>query len=190
MNSLSIAILYSLSGFLMKLSDDEYDEKSNKIIAIFIGILCGVAIAYLSSNNIDASYIFLGILIGTALSFKIDGIHHIVTLFTFLTLFFVLGIPVLNLATLGICVVSAFIDEIGNDNERIYRKNKLLKVFFDYRFSMKIAIFILAILGFYQSLTGFQIANIYFLNISTFIFFLLFEISYELAGFIFKRYFT
>lgn len=172
----------------MKLSDDEYDEKSNKRIAIVIGVLCGVAIAYLSSTNIDASYIFIGILLGTALSFKIDGIHHIVTLVTFLILFFILGIPVLNLATLGICIVSAFIDELGNDNERIYRKSMFLKAFFDYRFSMKIAIFILAILGTYQSLTGFQIANIDFLNISTFIYFLLFEISYELAGFIFKKY--
>jgi hypothetical protein len=187
-NYLLIAILYSLSGFLMKFSDDEYDEKSNKTIAVFIGILCGVSIAYLSSNNIDASYIFIGILIGTALSFKIDGIHHIITLITFLVLFFIWGLPVLNLVTLGICIASAFIDEIGNDNEKIYKKNKFLKVFFDYRFSMKIAIFILCILGFYQSLTGFQIANIDFLNISTFIYFLLFEISYELAGFIFKKY--
>ena len=188
MNFLSIAILYALSGFLMKLSDDEYDEKSNKIIAIIIGILCGLAIAYLSSNNIDASYIFIGILIGTGLSFKIDGIHHLLTLLTFLVLLLILHIPSLNLITLGICIFSAFIDEIGNDNQRIYKKNKFLKVFFEYRFSMKIAIFILAILGFYQDLTGFQIANIVFLNISTFIYFLLFEISYELAGFTFKKY--
>ena len=172
----------------MKLSDDEYDEKSNKIIAIVIGIVCGIAIAYLSSNNIDASYIFIGILIGTGLSFKIDGIHHIVTLLTFLLLFFTWGVPTLNIATLGICVASAFIDEIGNDNEKIYGKNKFLKVFFEYRFSMKIAIFILAILGFYHSLTGFQIANIDFLNISTLIYFLLFELSYELSGFTFKKY--
>ena len=188
MNFLTTAILYALSGFLMKLSDDEYDEKSNKIIAIFLGILCGLAIAYLSSNNIDASYIFIGILIGTGLSFKIDGIHHIITLLTFLLFFFIWGIPALNLATLGLCVVSAFIDEIGNDNERIYKRNKFFKVFFEYRFTMKIAIFLLCFLGFLQGFADFQIANIEFLSISTFFYFLLFEISYELASFTFKKY--
>ena len=171
----------------MKLSDDEYDEKSNKKIAIVIGILSAVAIAYLSSNNLDASYIFIGILIGTLLSFKIDGIHHIVTFFTFLFLLFILGMPSLSLATLGFCAFSAFIDEIGNDNKRIY-KNKFFKVFFEYRFTMKIAIFILSFLSVFQSFTCFQIANFDFLSISTFFYFLLFEISYELAGFTFKKY--
>jgi hypothetical protein len=189
-NFLTIAILYSLSGFLMKLSDDEYDEKSNKIIAIVIGILCAVAIAYLSVNNIDASYIFIGILIGSLLSFKIDGIHHIVTLITFLLLLFIWGVPSLNLATLGFCGASALIDELGNDNEKIYKKNKLFKVFFEYRFTMKIAIFILAILGFIQSFIIFHIANIDFLSFSTFFYFLLFEISYEFAGFTFKKCFS
>jgi chromate transport protein ChrA len=187
-NFLSIAILYILSGFLMKLSDDEYDEKSNKTIAIVIGVLCAVAISFLSSNNIEASYIFIGIMIGTGLSLKIDGIHHILTLITFIVLLFIWGIHDLNLATLGICTVSAFIDEIGNDNEIICKKNKFLKVFFEYRLTMKITILILSFLGFYQSFTGFQIVNINFLSISTFICFLLFEISYELAGFTFKNY--
>ena len=188
MNFLLIAILYTLSGFLMKLSDDEYDEKSNKFIAIVIGILCGIAIAYLTSNNIEASYIFIGILIGSLFSLKIDGIHHVFTFFTFIALLLILGIPDLNLATLGICAISAFMDEIGNDNEQLYKKSNFFKVFFDYRFSMKISIFILAILGLYQSYAGFQIANMDFLSISTLIYFLLFEISYEFAGFIFKNY--
>ncbi|WP_054835728.1 hypothetical protein [Methanobrevibacter arboriphilus] len=91
MNYIVLAILYSVSGFLMKLSDDEYDEKSNKLIAVIIGIVCGITIAFLASNNIDASYIFIGILIGTALSFKIDGIHHIATLLVFLLLYLIWG---------------------------------------------------------------------------------------------------
>jgi len=187
-NFLSIAILYTLSGFLMKLSDDEYDEKSNKITAIVMGMLCALAIAFFSSNNIEASYIFIGIMIGTGLSLKIDGIHHIITLITFLALLFIWGIPDLNLVTLGICTISAFIDEVGNDNERIYKKSKFLYVFFEYRLTMKVAIFILAILGFLQCFAILQITIIDFLSISTFICFLLFELSYELAGFTFKKY--
>ncbi|MDR0900894.1 MAG: hypothetical protein LBM26_04465 [Methanobrevibacter sp.] len=181
MNSLIIAILYSLSGFLMKFSDDEYDEKSNKLIAIVIGIACGIICAFLASHNIDAAYIFIAILLGSLLSLKIDGIHHIATLAIFLILIFIWGIPELSIATLAICVISAFIDEIGNDNEYIYKKSNFLKTFFDYRFTMKIAILILAILGIYQSFTGFSIINIDFLSISTFVYFLLFEIFYEIA---------
>jgi hypothetical protein len=181
----------------MKLSDDEYDEKSNKLIAVIIGIVCGITIAFLASNNIDASYIFIGILIGTALSFKIDGIHHIATLLVFLLLYLIWGIfntngsilADLSLITLLICIISAFIDEIGNDNKWIYSKSKFLKFFFDYRFTMKLAILFLAILGYYQTITGFSLPFIDFLSFSTFIFFILFELSYELANIVFNKYF-
>lgn len=196
MNPILIAILYSISGFLMKFSDDEYDEKSNKLMAVILGIFCGIVIAYLSSNNIYAAYIFLGILIGNAIALKIDGIHHIATLFIFLFLFIIWGIFGLNgsiianfsILTLFICMISAIIDEWGNDNLVLYEKNKFLKLFFDYRFTMKIAIFILAILGLYQTFTGFSIPYLDFLDASTFIFFMLFELFYELAGFLFKKY--
>lgn len=182
----------------MKFSDDEYDEKSNKLIAVVLGVFCGIAIAYLASNNLDAAYIFFGILIGNAIALKIDGIHHVVTLATFLILFLILGVLGLNeniigsfsIITLLICMFSALIDEWGNDNNALYEKNKFLKVFFDYRFSMKIAIFSLAILGLYQSFTGFSIPYIDFLYFSSFIFFMLFELFYELAGFVFNKYFS
>jgi len=197
LNYIILAILYSISGFLMKFSDDEYDEKSNKFLAVVIGIICGITIAFLASNNIDASYIFIGILIGTALSFKIDGIHHIATLLVFLIFYIIWGIfnpngsilANLSLITLLICIISAFIDEIGNDNIYIYERSNFFKFFFDYRFTMKLAILILAIFGYYQSLTGFSIPFIEFLSFSTLIFFILFELSYELANLIFNKYF-
>ena len=197
MNYFIIAFLYSISGFLMKFSDDEYDENSNKLIAVILGIFCGIAIAYLSSYNIDAAYIFLGILIGNAIAFKIDGIHHIVTLLTFLILFLIWGVFGVNgnilsdfsIITLLICMISALIDEWGNDNNGLYEKSKFLKVFFDYRFTMKIIIFILAILGLYTSFFGITVPYIDFLSFSTFLFFILFEIFYEFAGFVFKKYF-
>lgn len=179
----------------MKFSDDEYDKKSNKTLAVILGILCGILIAYLASNNLDAAYIFLGILIATGISLKIDGIHHIVTLLIFLFLFAIWGVIDTNilanfsLITLFICIFSAFIDEIGNDNPVIYKKSRFFKVFFDYRFSMKIAILALALLGLYQSFTGFTLSFVDFLSFQTFIFFVLFEFFYELAGFVFDKYF-
>ena len=132
----------------------------------------------------------------TFLSFKIDGIHHIATLLVFLLLYLIWGIfnpngsilADLSLITLLICIISAFIDEIGNDNKQIYNKSKFLKFFFDYRFTMKLAILFLAILGYYQSIAGFSLPFIDFLSFSTFIFFILFELSYELANIVFNKY--
>lgn len=181
----------------MKFSDDEYDEKSNKSTSIVLGIFCGITIAYLASNNMDAVYIFLGILIGNALSFKIDGIHHIVTLVVFLVLFIFWGIfspdgnilANFTIITLLICIISAFIDEIGKDNLNIYKKSNFLKFFFDYRFTMKIAILVLGLLGLYQSFSGVFLPYIDFLSFESFMFFLLFEISYELANYLFDKYF-
>jgi hypothetical protein len=195
MSTIIIAFLYSLSGFLMKISDDEYDKKSNKLLAVVFGVFCGIIIGYLASHNIDAAYIFLGILIGTALSLKIDGIHHIATLIVFLILFMYWGLFTSNilaefsLITLVFCIISAYIDEIGNDNIRIYNKNKYLKFFFDYRFTMKITILVLGLLGLYQSFTGFTLHFVNFLSFSSFVFFILFELFYELANFIFNKYF-
>lgn len=157
----------------MKYSDDEYDENSNKNKAIFLGILCGLFTAFASIINQDAAIIFIAILIGNLIAFKVDGIHHIATLITFVILILIFGISNISLLALVIAILGAFIDEKGNDNLKIYNKSKFLKFFFDYRFTMKIAILLLAILG--------------FLSFESFIFFLLFEISYEFAGFIFKK---
>ncbi|MDR1819032.1 MAG: hypothetical protein LBR15_02135 [Methanobrevibacter sp.] len=181
MNPIIIAILYGLSGFLMKLSDDEYDENNDKIISSLLGIFAGLICGFLASHDTNATYIFLGILIAALLSLKIDGIHHVVTLITFTTTYLFFGLINLNIFILAICVVSAFIDEIGNDKEYIYKRSRFFKVFFDYRFTMKIAIFSLSVLGLVNILYGFEISFIGFLAPETIVYFLLFELSYETA---------
>ena len=161
----------------MKLSDDEYDEKSNKIIAIILGIVCGLFTAYACSIDLDAACIFIAILVGNILALKVDGIHHIATMASFLIAFIILGFPnftFLSIVTIIICMVGAIIDEIGNDNEKIYEKSKFLEYFFDYRFALKVVILLLVLLG--------------LLNIWSFIYFLCFEIAYETARVLFERY--
>ena len=71
-------------------------------------------------------------------------------------------------------MVGAIIDEMGNDNEKIYEKSKFLEYFFDYRFALKVVILLLVLLG--------------LLNIWSFIYFLCFEIAYETARVLFERY--
>lgn len=187
MELIVLALFYMFSGFLMKFSDDAYDERGDKKFASIIGIICGLCIGFLVINSVDAAYIFFAILLGTLFSKKIDGIHHILTLATFVLVAFIFGIPQISLLTLIICSAAAFIDEIGNDNPKVIQKSHFFGVFFRYRFTMKIAIFLLAFLGLYQSLTGFNIMNMEFLSFSTFFLFILFEISYELAGIYFEK---
>ena len=177
MFNISLALSYFFSGFFMKLSDDEYDEKSNKAIAIVLGIVCGLFTAYACSIDLDAACIFIAILVGNILALKVDGIHHIATMLSFIIAFLFLGLQsftFLSIVTIIICMIGAIIDEIGNDNEKIYSKSKFLEYFFDYRFALKVVILLLVLIG--------------LLNIWSFIYFLCFEIAYEIARVLFENY--
>ena len=177
MFNISLALSYFFSGFFMKLSDDEYDEKSNKAIAIVLGIVCGLFTAYACSIDLDAACIFIAILVGNILALKVDGIHHIATMASFIIAFLFLGLQsftYLSIITIIICMIGAIIDEIGNDNEKIYSKSKFLEYFFDYRFTLKVVILLLVLIG--------------LLNIWSFIYFLCFEIAYEIARVLFENY--
>ena len=177
MFNISLTLSYFFSGFSMKLSDDEYDEKSNKAIAIVLGIVCGLFTAYACSIDLDAACIFIAILVGNILALKVDGIHHVATMASFVIAFLLLGLPsftYLSISTIIICMIGAIIDELGNDNEKIYAKSKFLEYFFDYRFALKVVILLLVLIG--------------LLNIWSFIYFLCFEIAYEIARVFFENY--
>jgi hypothetical protein len=174
-------IIYSLSGFLMKLSDDAYDKKKNITIAVFAGIFCGLFIGFLAVTSADAACIFIAILIGTILSLKVDSLNHIAALLLFVLIIVYIGIPSIGIVTLLFCSVAAFLDEIGNDNKWI--KNKKLIKFFEYRFTLKITVMIFALLGLLQNMFPVLIIQgVQYFLIQTFIYFLLFDLFYELAG--------
>ena len=122
----------------------------------------------------DAAYIFIGILVGNLLAMKVDGVHHIATLLTFLIIVAICGIPGINGFILLACLLGAWIDELGNDNPKVYSKGKFFEYFFDYRFTMKVVILLLALFG--------------FLQLISFVYFILFELSYELARYLFAKY--
>ncbi|MBU4608630.1 MAG: hypothetical protein KUA33_07550, partial [Methanobacterium sp.] len=141
-----LALFYSLSGFLMKFSDDAFDERSDKKLAIIAGIICGVLIGILTVSNLDAAYIFFAILLGTLLSKKIDGVHHIMTLIAFVSITLIMGLPFLSISTLLICTLGAYLDEIGNDNDNL-EKYRFWNFFFKYRFTLKAFILLLGLGG-------------------------------------------
>ena len=174
-------ILYALSGLFMKISDDAYDRKKNIILAIIAGILCGLFIGYLAVTSADAACIFIAILIGTILSLKVDSLNHIAALILFVLIVIYIGIPTIGIVTLFICSVAAFLDEIGNDNNLI--KNRKVKMFFEYRFTLKVAVLLFAILGILESTYPvLRIPGVQYFLLQTFIFFILFDLFYEIAG--------
>ncbi len=174
-------VLYAFSGLFMKLSDDAYDRKKNIILAVVAGILCGLFIGYLAVTSADAACIFIAILIGTILSLKVDSLNHIAALLLFVLIVVYIGIPTIGIVTLLICSVAAFLDEVGNDNKWI--KSRKLKMFFEYRFTLKIAVLIFAILGLLQSTyPGLKIPGVQYFLLQTFVYFMLFDLFYELAG--------
>lgn len=172
-------IFYILSGLFMKISDDAHDRENNTLLGVSAAIICGVSIGYLAVISADAACIFLAILIGTVAAWKVDCLNHILSLLIFVGIIVILGFPAIGLLTLILCAVAAFLDEIGNDSQWAARR-KYLHNFFQYRFALKIVIFLFTILGLAQ--TTIQIPGIQIFSPLTLICFLLFELSYELAG--------
>ena len=127
-----------------------------------------------SIYNTDAAYIFISILIGNLIVLKVDGIQHIITLIVFLVVLLVAGIPDLSLVILLICILAALSDEIGHELIPNMSENRFLNLFFEYRFVMKIVVFLLAVCGVF--------------DIWIFLCFILFELSYVWAGIVFERF--
>ena len=176
-------ILYALSGFFMKLSDDAYDRKKNISIAIFAGMLCGVFVGYLAVTSADAACIFIAIVVGTLLSLKVDSLNHVAALVLFILIVVYIGIPSIGIVTLIICSIAAFIDEVGNDNLWVKNRGKVTELFFEYRFSLKITVLLFAVLGLLQTLFPFlKIPGIQYFLFQTFLYFILFDLFYEIAG--------
>ena len=157
----------------MKYSDDFFDENNNLLFASIFGILCGITTGIATVNDIGAAYIFIAIPIGNLIALKIDGIHHIITLTVFVIICLIYGIPNLSLFVLFICVLGALTDEIGHETISKVTDNVFLNQFFEYRFVMKIVIFLLAFSGAF--------------DVSVFICFILFELAYLFAGVMFER---
>jgi hypothetical protein len=178
------AALYALSGFFMKFSDDAMDQKNNTLLGVISGILCVAGIGYLAVNYSDAATIFLAILLGTLISAKVDKLGHLVTLIIFMVILFIWSLPSIGIITLAICTLAAWLDEVGNDRKS-FKGMKIVETFFNYRCALKIVVFILSILGGLQ--LTYQIPGLNFFQPITFIYFMLFDLAYELAGLKFDR---
>lgn len=175
-------LLYPLSGLFMKISDDAHDRRQNTVLGIVAAILCGAFIGYLAVISADAACIFLAVLFGTVAAWKVDCRNHLLSLIIFVGIILIVGFPAVGIITLVACAVAAFLDEVGNDSKWAANR-KYLKEFFQYRFALKIAILIFAVLGLFASIyPQLQMVGVQYFAPITFVCFLLFELSYELVG--------
>ena len=183
------AICFALSGFFMKISDEASDEKNNMLMSIISGLLCGLFTVLVSTKNADATCIFLSILIGTVLAFKVDSLNHILSAILLIILLLLLGVPSFNWICLLICIIAVFVDEKGNDNYDKKEKEgvalNFLDKLFKYRYTLKITVFILSIFG----LLNYLIPNLNLFSFEpiTIIYFYMFDLSYEFAEVSFNR---
>ena len=174
MNYFLLAILFALSGFFMKISDDFVDVNDDLKSATIFGVLCALTSAAVAVGNAGAAYIIIAIPIGNFFAFKIDGIHHFVTMVLFAIICLICGIPQLNFVVLLICILAALADEVGHELVPEKTDNEFLNLFFEYRFVMKIVILLLACCGAF--------------SFSVFVCFIMFELAYVLAGIVFEKF--
>ncbi len=173
MNSIILAILFLLSGFFMKYSDDLFDVNNDVVMASAVGVLCGLASAFAAIGDVGAAYIFIAIPIGNLIALKVDGVHHIITLAVFIVICLIAGIPEISLVVLLICILGTLADEVGHELISTVTDNVFLNLFFEYRFVLKIVILLLAICGAF--------------NIMVFVYFIIFEVAYLIGGIVFER---
>lgn len=181
------AICFALSGYFMKTSDNLTDEDNNLVLAIIAGLLCVIFTVIVCVNNADAACIFISILIGTALAFKVDTINHLVSAVLLIIILLIIGVPNISWFCLILCTFAVYLDEKGNDS--IDKKeeelgdltlfDKLLK----YRYITKVTVLALSFLG----LINILVPNTFLNGLSVFepitiVYFYLFDLGYEFSS--------
>ena len=144
-------VSFFLIGTFIKFADQAFDEGlcSKKAIFYFTPII-GILLSILILSDSNCALLLLSITIGCFFSGKIDNIvFQILSFFVLVSLF--LGITgniiMIDSKLVAILSLLAFIDEIGNNwADRSNNSNKtFLRIFFLFRFTLKIGILIAAI---------------------------------------------
>ncbi len=178
------ALCFALSGYFMKESDEYIDERNNPQYAVITGILCVIFTLWVSLNNGDAACIFISILLGTGLAFKVDSINHILSAILFIVILLLLGAPHFSWICLILCTIAAYIDEKGNDlsDEKEEKGGYLTLIdnLFKYRYLMKITVLTLSLLTVLKILIpGTFLDGFLFFEPVTIVYFYLFDLCYE-----------
>jgi len=175
--SLFLFSSFFLLGAGIKYVDDAFDEKIffksiALVVAPLLGILWGITMAL---NNITGT-LLLAILLAVLFKGKIDNVAHITGFLVIIFLLFVFGFFSFLLIPLIFITIAGIIDEIGNDiadKKIVFSNNYFINIFFlkffEFRFTMKLAVLAFALMNFFSL--------IYFVA------FILFDLGYHLMAF-------
>lgn len=165
---------YAFIGFSFKLIDESYGlGKKRKIISTLLSIFCGFLMGFLMVVDVFSMTIFSAVLVGSLVSRKIDNLAFVFGFFVVLFVVLFFGFFDILVFPFFLLLISAVVDELGNDYVDSHNFGVVLNLFFRYRFAMKfcvLSLFIASILPF-----------------SYFIAFLLFDIFYEFGGILSKK---
>lgn len=145
-----LAIMFAISAFFMKISDDIVDNgiKEGRIISSISGTIYGLIFGYLLIKSEYSAYVVASIVIGCLLAKKVDSLPHYIALAIIFFFTVVFGVPQIDPFLLIVFSLAGFIDEY----DRRF-KNSFLNFMFEYRFFLKAAfLFYSLISGIYKPL--------------------------------------
>ena len=146
---------FGILGAGIKYIDSAYDEKTfSKKIALFVAPVLGILWAYTMLINPVAATILLAVICGVLFKGKIDNLAHFAGLGVICAIIFIAGVQLLIIPLIFLSC-AALLDEVGNDlvdkkKEKMNLNKKISKFivsFFDQRWTLKVAILTLCIIG-------------------------------------------
>lgn len=162
---------FAFIGAGIKYIDCVYDEGVfDRRIAVVLGLVCGVWMGYLIGSDLHASSIFLAVIVGVAITRKIDTNPFFMgAILAFAVPLFLIKNITIDWFPTAALVFGGIVDEVGNNRADLgLVTSKPLKAFFHYRISMEIVMVLLVLAGVF--------APIYFLA------FMFFDLSYHIVG--------
>ena len=166
-----LLISFAFIGAGLKYIDCVYDEGVfDKRIAAVLGVACGLLGGYIIASDLTASSIAIAVVVGVAITRKIDTPAFMVaTVVAFAIPIFLANSIMLSWFPIAALVFGGIVDEVGNNRADLgLIQSNFWKTFFHFRLSMQAVMLLLVV---------FRVFNpIYFLA------FLFFDISYHLVG--------
>jgi len=162
---------FAFIGAGIKYIDCVYDEGVfDRRVAVLLGLLCGVLMGYVIGSDAKASAIFLAVIVGVAITRKIDtNPFFLGAILAFAVPLFLTKNIMIDWLPTAALVFGGVMDEVGNNRADLGLINsKILRTFFHYRISMEIVMLLLVLAGVFEP--------------SYFVAFMFFDISYHLVG--------